>query len=163
MLSFDPGGKHLGWALWSGGVLTDAGRSVAKAKCYRERAQEHWSRVVVPHIGDRIVAVRVGEAMRIRGFGSPQDPQDLVDLSLISGHIGNVWYEPSEWKGGLTPEMEQERTKDRLTPSERAIWDKLTKKVDCHVKSAIGIGLHHLGRGWMPLRGYGWAAKGGLR
>lgn len=77
-------------------------------------------------------------------------PQDLIDLNLLAGALGDCWVTPTQWKGGVARELEQARTLSVLSTEEKAIvtaaCKPLPKGVHKEILSAVGIGLSVAGR-----------------
>lgn len=142
--SVDPGVVDLGWARWNSGELVACGLSSAKSKSLSDRVAEHVCNVCK---GENIRVVC--ERMVTRGKFSIVDAQDLIDVNLVAGAVGTDWVTPSEWKGNVPHLVEQARTWYELRPCERELMPKLPKSGKgnaSHVWSAVGIGLHVLGR-----------------
>ena len=150
--AIDPGGPVLGWAFFSEGELISCGLSRPPKTCktpwdravwHRENLHlNHDERIVCERMVHRMVRdPKTGRKRRVR-------PQDIIDLNLIAGHLGNEWYSSTEWKGDLPREVEQERTEARLTLAEFKRLEAvkpLSLRHNC--VSAIGIGLFVAGRG----------------
>lgn len=88
--------------------------------------------------------------------GKKIDVNDLLHVNLIAGALGNMYWEPSDWKGGVKRPMEQSRTWLALSPQERKLLPKTLTEIKKHpysldhnVFSAVGIGLSVLGRAHM--------------
>ncbi len=146
LLAIDPGVKILGWALFVNRELYRCGLSI--------------SDLGVPHclsIHERNLRTlgvwaeeRVCERMVQRGKMSAVRTSDLLDVQLVAGSLGDVFYTPQEWKGSVPRKKEQERTKKVLAAGELALlrYVKEVHGAEAHnAWSAVGIGLHHLGRG----------------
>jgi hypothetical protein len=153
-VSVDPGLAKVGgsgWALWQDGRLVDADVL---------RNRKEWLTVPQRVAGQKLMLLLacgfphqvVCESMVQRyGRGAGKvPPQDLIDLNLLAGHLGDVWVTPGEWKGSVPRDVEQVRSRAALDEAERAIVEeacvKLPKSVHKEVWSAVGIGLSVAGR-----------------
>lgn len=161
LLSIDPGTRCIGWAYWGEGKLISCGRSTApkKLKDYRDMLEYHRAQMkpLTPLPGSGDVACEV-MVHRYGGGGKGKkrkkvDPNDLIRVNLIAGALGTSFFEPSDWKGGISREMEQARTWLELSASEKKLLPKTLAEIrkhpfslDHNVFSAVGIGLSVLGR-----------------
>lgn len=162
--SVDPGLAKVGgsgWALWHELCLVDVGVL---------RNQKEWLTVPQRVAGQKAMLLSevgcigievVCESMVQRyGRGAGKvPPQDLIDLNLLAGHLGDVWVTPGQWKGSVPRDVEQARSKLALDADELTIVEeacaKLPKGVHKEVWSAVGIGLSVAGRAH---RRCGWPA-----
>lgn len=145
--SIDPGGPCLGWAQWYDGTLVRCGLSRSSAKTWQDRALDHraWLKLHGAYLDP--AGLVLTECMRVRGGRNAGNPQILVELNGIAGHVGNQWVEPSVWKGRLPKEVHQPRIMLTLTPEERLIVEAVKPASLAHnAVDAVGIGLFHLGR-----------------
>jgi hypothetical protein len=146
-MSIDPGGPELGWASWADGRLVACGLSRTKAKTWQLRAVTHRSTLEALGAYDRPDGLVLTECMRVRGGRGMGNPQILVELNGIAGHVGNMWVEPGTWKGRLPKEIHQPRILATLTPEELALVMAVKPPSLRHnTIDAVGIGLYHLGR-----------------
>ncbi len=141
-LSIDPGLRHTGWALWEGDRLVSCGLSRARSMALTERVWEH--RANIPLASEQ----RCCERMQARYGNAKGDVQDLIDLNLLAGALGNEWITVREWKGSMPRAVEQRRTFQTLSEQEWALLPvlKTPNSVGHDVWSAVGIGLYVLGR-----------------
>lgn len=141
----DPGGPELGWAAWQDGVLVACGLSRTKAKTWQLRAVNH--RAVLDALGAYVTDDVLTECMRVRGGNGRGNPQILVELNGIAGHVGTSWVEPGMWKGAVPKEVHQPRILATLTEAERALVMRVLPAGKRHnTIDAVGIGLYRLGR-----------------
>jgi hypothetical protein len=147
-LAIDPGVRVLGWALFSYGDLHKCGLSEVDHEDPAITAPLHKERLV-SKTGwpDR----RVCERMVVRGGRSPVPPSDLLNVQLVAGHLGTHWLTPAQWKGSVSRQTEQNRTKSKLTAWElklvREVTSQLREEGLAHnMLSAIGIGIKVLDR-----------------
>lgn len=158
VLAVDPGLRACGVAVFrDDGELLAAGLVENPVERGNSHLALHSMAVAVrafarDFLGDvRDLAV-VCERMQLDGRTDRRRMQAVLDLAVVSGLVGPcALYEPREWKGGVPKAIHQRRILDRLTSAERgriASAGALTH----NVVDAVGIGLHHLGRG-LPRRG----------
>lgn len=95
----------------------------------------------------------IGERMRHRPMprGAKRkayiDPQDLINLNLLSGALCDAWVEPADWKGTTSRETEQDHTACDLSNAELALVDEIMPdSLRKEAWSAVGIGLSLLER-----------------
>ncbi|MEO9195847.1 MAG: hypothetical protein ABI445_19510 [Polyangia bacterium] len=94
-------------------------------------------------------------ASRIRAGSSKGDPNDLLALCGVDAAVALILepdettaYAPSDWKGQLEKDTCHARIRSRLSPAELAVFESVRPKSLAHnAWDAVGIGLHHLGRG----------------
>jgi hypothetical protein len=140
----DPGGPELGWAEWLDGVLVSCGLSRCKLKGWSDRARHHQAFLDMKGAYGGLV---LSECMRVRGGRNQGNPQILVELNGIAGHVGNAWVEPAAWKGMVPKETHQPRILATLSPEELALVMAVLPAGKRHnTVDAVGIGLYHLGR-----------------
>lgn len=149
----DPGLQASGYALWRFGVLIEVGliRCPAKMKGVVARVQHQTAlffehhQDLVPVVSERMVHIpRRGRALRTKGY---VDPNDLINLTVLSGKLGTHWYLASEWKGNISRDVEQSRSRCALTPPELELVEAvLPESLRKEAWSAVGIGLSILGR-----------------
>jgi hypothetical protein len=141
-LSVDPGVVHLGFAVWEDGRLRGCGVSTAKTRELGTRVIEH--RLFLDHFYPcRVVC----ERMVTRGKFSIVDAQDLIDVNLVAGCVGTEFVTSDQWKGAVPRDVEQERTREALSLAELLLLEEIKPKSKAHnAWSAVGIGLHVLGR-----------------
>jgi hypothetical protein len=142
--SVDPGGECLAWAHWTDGALTAVGLSRTKVKGWQARARHHREFLTARGTYTRPVLT---ECMRVRGGRGLGNPQILVELNGIAGHVGTDWVEPGTWKGRVPKEDHQPLIWDALMPAERLLLESVMPAGLRHnAVDAVGIGLYKLGR-----------------
>lgn len=161
-VSIDLGISASGYAYWQHGRLVQTGliRARPKTKGLTGRIEEQrvrWGEIcrelallggfeftVIERMKHRPVYRRAG------GKKGPYiDPQDLINLSLVSSVFGGKKYFvlPDEWKGTLDRDTEQSRSGAELDNSELALVDAVMPEgLRKEAWSAVGIGLSLLGR-----------------
>lgn len=147
-VAIDPGLAKVGGSGWA---KFGAGRLVA---CGVVRNHKTW--LTVPqrvrgqftefaYIAGVVQTVCESMVQRYGPMAAKVPPQDLIDLNLLAGHLGDCWVTPTVWKGGVKQSIEQARTLHALTPEERVIFDAAiaatTKGTQKEIYSAVGIGL----------------------
>lgn len=154
LLAIDPGLKVLGWALFQNGLLTRCGLSRTDAAVLGQQAVCHRRNLEAERLIPIIGAI-VAERMTWRGADGEKDrnPQVLMDLNLIAGHLADEWVSPPEWKGNVPKDKHQPFILRHLDSGELAIVRKLgAKRIVHNAVDAVGIGLYVLGRlekrGW---------------
>lgn len=147
-IAIDPGLAKVGGSGW------------AKFRCGRLVAagvvQNHKTWLTVPqrvrgqftefsYIAGAVLTVCESMVQRYGPMAAKVPPQDLIDLNLLAGALGDCWVSATEWKGGVKREIEQARTLHALSPEERAVFDEAiaatTKGTQKEIYSAVGIGL----------------------
>ena len=153
LLSIDPGSEVTGWALWENAVLYGCGVSKAPKGCTSLEARtryhvQYMKLVLVERDIENLPILRVCERMTARGKFSIVDAQDLIDLNLVAGALGECWVTPAEWKGSVPRAVEQDRTRNALNHNELKLLDPYNPKkgIGHNAWSAVGIGLSVLGR-----------------
>lgn len=157
--TIDPGLRASGLALWNGNVLIDVRlvRVPAKLKDLTERInyQSEGLRAALALEGFEDCPV-VSERMHHRHYrGNKVDPNDLIDLNLLSGRLGTYYVLPSAWKGTIPRDVEQVHSRHALFPFElERVEAVLPASLRKEAYSAVGIGLSILGRahkcmGWV--------------
>ncbi len=136
-------GKVTGWALFKAGTLVACGKVASHALHLLPAADE--------------LAI---EKPRMRRR-HPR-PDDILLLAAVMGQIVMLCqtrgaysiseYYPEQWKGQMPKDACWSRVLKRLTPAEIGVCVNLPGRdvralPDHNVRDAIGIGLHHLGRG----------------
>jgi len=163
----DPGLDASGIARWRSGVLEDVrllrvpykmrGKSVVE----RIVRQSHELQDYLASLPDWAGAPIVGERMKHRGRTRgkrPVPPDDLINLSLLSGALCSYWLLPSEWKSSVPREVEQSHSKSKLSPEELALVEAvMPASLRKEAWSAVGIGLSILGRCHLRCGWGGWS------
>lgn len=152
--TLDPGLQASGLARWERGRLVHVQllRAPAKMKGLVERIV-HQSQALQEALGTfdllgqvPIVGERMKHRGRVRGK-RPVPPDDLINLSLLSGALCDYWVLPSEWKGTVPRDVEQSRSRAVLAAHELALVEAvLPASLRKEAWSAVGIGLSVLGR-----------------
>lgn len=117
VLFVDPGVRVVGFcvhdsALDALGVVV-AGISEVDNDDPRLTAMQHLDNIRKACPYGFLPAVRVVEFMTMRGRKTP-NPQDLLNVQLVAGVLGTHWVTPAEWKGSISRELEERRTKSKL-------------------------------------------------
>lgn len=95
-------------------------------------------------------------ASRIRAGEAKGDPNDLLALAGVVSAIAAHWekrgsvfsYVPSEWKGQIPKDICGARIMNRLSVAEGSLITAVKPASKRHnTIDAVGLGLHHLGRG----------------
>lgn len=142
---FDPGGECAGWAAFRGDRLATCGLSRTQHKHTFLRARAH--RALLEYVGAYRSRGVLSEAMWFRQGKNKGDPQDLIDVNLIAGHVGTSWIHPQAWKGMEPKETHQPKILACLTPEELALVESIMPLSLRHnAIDAVGIGLHAVGR-----------------
>lgn len=157
-ITIDPGLQASGVALWFSGALADVKlvRCPKGSKGIQDRVEMQAASVLAlasswhslfPLNGAEKILV-VCERMFHRHYrGNRVDPNDLINLNLLSGRLGTHYILPSEWKGSVPREVEQDHSRYALLPCELAKVDSVKPaSLRKEVWSAVGIGLSILGR-----------------
>jgi hypothetical protein len=140
----DPGSPLVGWACFEGGrlVLCGISRTPKEMKDVRARAEFHKAALV--DLGAYAPASEgvLSECMWFRHSGKRMDPQDLIDVNLVAGHVATRWTLPHEWKGMVSKENHQPKILEKLDEKELALVNAVMPKSLRHnVIDAVGIGL----------------------
>lgn len=147
LYSVDPGVQQSYFARWVDGKLTDLW-------------VDKWPDCK-PHMrGDSNahselkLAVEVPRVYRVTK--SKGDPNDLIDLTLVSGRLIGSFpgefktYYPYEWKRQMKKEISQKRCRELINVGEfdvvKSFLPSLAKSLHHNMWDAIGIGLHAQGR-----------------
>lgn len=164
-VTIDPGLGASGYAYWIDGALHRCGllRSRPKTKSINERLTEQrqaWSDVCreLATLGgfECVVAERMihRHIPRKRGVkGIYIDPQDLINVSLVSGTFGTLFVAPHVWKAAPR-DVEQDHSRHALSEGELSLVEAvLPASLRKEAWSAVGIGLSineraHLKCGW---------------
>lgn len=150
--TIDPGLRASGLARWVDGELESVRliRVPTKTVDLNGRIAEQAHLIAdevasFPVVSERMVHIpRRGRALRVKGY---VDPNDLINLSLLSGRLGHYYVLASEWKGAVPREVEQDRSRLALKPCELALVERvLPASLRKEAWSAVGIGLSILGR-----------------
>lgn len=143
-LAFDSG-RATGWALSDGARLVDCGLVKVQDDRHIAAPRLYACRVVIEYPIDR----------------NQVDPNDLIKLGSRCGRLQERYLErgnrvdfvyPSTWKGSVSKEICERRTKAELTDRERAIVDSslslIAPGLQNNVWDAVGILLWSVGRGF---------------
>lgn len=155
LVSIDPGITGLGFAVWSGGELTNAGvLTPRKEDDWLERAyrlaNDLEAGIFCPLLNPAICVCEFQELRSDAVSLAAGHKQDLAKLTFVTGSIAyaarrsGVRFElvnPSEWKGSLPKAVVERRIRQIL-------GEATIKRVNpkSHAWDAIGIGLWRLGR-----------------
>lgn len=151
MVSYDPGAKAAGIALWEGGEL--CGAFLARGQRWLDTAQVAVIQLAA-HLPDLSMVQEIATEIpqvytqhKLKG-----DPNDLITLAMNVGAFVAAFgaevteYRPHEWKKQVPKEILTKRTQARLSIEELSRIDKAPKSLMHNVYDAVGIGLHHLKR-----------------
>lgn len=172
-ITLDPGMQASGYAVWNETLLVDVGllRVPSKVKTLHGRLRSQHAQleeILVQHSfhpeKNPVVCERMKHYPRTRRKPGQKkaayiDPDDLISLSLLGGHLATYWVYPSDWKGGVPREVEQDHSRRALDVRERDIVeDVMPNSLRKEAWSAVGIGLSILGRahlrcGWSFVHG----------
>jgi hypothetical protein len=167
IVSFDPGLREAGFAVFSGGLLARAVliRNPEKVKrdgpAWYSMSQE-VGRVFgqptcfgTPTSWEKFAFVSEIPQVYREGQSANVDPADLTNLAGVVGAVIGALnpnevhtYVPAKWKGQVPKDIHNKRILARLDAEERAILDavKCPASLKHNVIDAVGIGLFHLGR-----------------
>ena len=153
LISLDPGVKVAGVAIFEDNELSRA--FLVQGGNWYLTAQEVWRQILDGYpFGIRglnpELAVEIPQIYNTRKI----DVNDLITLSLMAGaFVGQIaervvsirTYLPSQWKGQVPKSVMTKRTKNKLSPEERARVELPSARgLQHNVWDSIGIGLHHL-------------------
>jgi hypothetical protein len=150
ILSFDPGLRKAGCALW------DFDGNLLRAWTVRQRNRKlndlsAWTRLVKEIKVEVPVKVLVSEMVQIYARNRRANPEGLLQLSGVIGAL--AWrfrdaelycYRPREWKGQIPKPVMQERLQKALSREELS---RVERRATHDTWDAIGIGVFHL-RKW---------------
>lgn len=163
LISFDPGLREAGLAVFQDGTLAFATLVRAQGK---ERGGKAWKemglsvfRTLNAHFPYALVREGrfVSEIPQVyrEGKSANVDPEDLTNLTgvvgAVIGFLDPAEVEtcvPAQWKGQVPKEIHNRRIISTLTPNEKAVLDaiKCPASLKHNVVDAVGIGLFALGR-----------------
>jgi hypothetical protein len=145
LVSVDPAKRTAWWAAWTKtGHLEACGRLKIKSPYQVAQWFGH-------HYPNRVLAIEKPMIRKGGRFGQAR-PSDIIDLAVAVGWVEAapwleiVEYLPSEWKGGLSKHVSNERTRNALSRSELEIVDraKVPPSLLHNLFDAIGIGVRYL-------------------
>ena len=148
MVSYDPGVKVAGVALWEASELRTA--FLARGDGWLSTAHAALRGMPwYPEITEIAIEIpQVYVQSRLKG-----DPNDLITVALNAGafcsqfpNITPTEYRPHEWKKQVPKAILAKRTQTRLSIDELNCIEQAPKALMHNVFDAIGIGLHHLKR-----------------
>lgn len=151
---FDPGKKVAGWAVFDGLRLVSCGLSKSSHGLVAGQAEQHKAFIAETLAAESAYWTQpnrywcMSEQMVCR-YGR-EDPQDMMDLNLIAGHVGTNWVKTTTWKGNIPKEQEGKQVLQALDEREKALLLSVKTKQAHNAVSAVGIGLWYFGRGWRP-------------
>ena len=160
LLAVDPGIRGSGIAVFNHGTLVHASY-VRSTRAHGDGPAEvlAMAQAIMTRCTNHFLAVteivvewpQVYRAGKLKG-----DPNDLLPLAAVAGALAAIKsgaissrYRPNEWKGQLPKDVANARVLARLTAFEHPTIESTPKPHLHNVIDAIGIGLHHLGRGLM--------------
>lgn len=169
LLAVDPGKNALGWAYYSpGGILMATG--VVRADHVAAGVGGAAVTDVARHVLNELelllgtfepAAGLVVEQMQVyRGPQQKGDPNDLIELSYISGGVHrlpvvrrdaeHLLVVPHDWKGQAKKDVMQTRIRESLTDLERQLFAVSVQAVPASLQhnawDAVGLGLWALKR-----------------
>lgn len=157
LLAIDPGLRTTGWACFSEcpqgtWALFDVGLSRCTSRVFSDVLKVHDRQV--PRLADGRVVV---EKMQIYDITkSKADPEDLVNLSILGGHLAQhgreaTFVEPRTWKGqrpknAMLPLLKKYLSEIEFLVMESKLAPIRAKSLLHNAHEAVGIGLWALGR-----------------
>ena len=144
-LAVDPGVKATGLAWFEGKELVhvELVRAASLNEMLREGRRVAESRGKI----ERIIL----EKPQVYGTRHQKgDPNDLISVALIAGSIATVgkhivFVRPRQWKGNVPKHITEVRVRDRLSPKELELLNKIKPKYLAHnAIDAVGIGVAYL-------------------
>ena len=161
VVSIDPGTEETGIALYRAGVLDDVDVLRVKASVgNREQRASFMGRLAI----DRVRAWK--EPARVvleypqvyrHGAGSEVDPDDVLCLVLVIGHVWGTFHgvngnklelvRPATWKGQVPKRIMNNRIVSTLTTAEQQLVHAKVRS-NHNALDAVGIGLWALRRPW---------------
>lgn len=155
LVSFDPGLREAGLAVFDGGRLVRAGllRNPEQSKrgagawysmAIKAKAFVQWDLLL-------LVDVFVTEEMVVRKGGAYSS--DLLQLNGVAGMVGGILdpmeaysYTPEQWKKQVPKSIHNRRTLAKLSPQERLNILDCPDHLMHNIIDAVGLGLFHIGR-----------------
>lgn len=163
LVSLDPGTEQSGVALFRNGTLDDVdvirvsatqGKKEQRAS-YMARKVMLWAEKIKATKNAKIV-MEYPQVYR-HGPGADVDPDDVLSLVLVIGHVWGVCHgmdgndvslvRPADWKGQVPKKIMNARVLGTLTDSERALVAR-NVGTNHNAIDAVGIGLWGLRRPW---------------
>lgn len=143
LASIDPGTRSVGFAVFTGGTLTEAGL------CVPDVTVPPWLRDL-----DVIVVEQMQVYVQSKQKG---DPNDLISVAQVAGEfvgaarvlnpgIEAIYYRPSVWKRSVPKAVMGERILRALRAEERDKIAHVAKSLLHNAIDAVGLGLYELGR-----------------
>ena len=155
-VSYDPGARAVGVALWEDGELTAA--FLARGKSWHHTASVAFRRVC-EHVPMALIERFVIEVPQVYTQRKQKgDPNDLITVALNAGAFGMfaamcsgcgaeiIEYRPHQWKGQAPKDVAIKRFQKRLSNEERDRVEKVAKSLQHNVWDAVGLGLYDGGR-----------------
>ena len=163
LVSYDPGVKVAGVALWDGNELTAAW--LARGNDWGETALNACLSIS-EHVPRELVSTYVVEVPQVYTQRKQKgDPNDLIKVALNAGafvgraldsfdeaggekaHLAQiVQYRPHQWKGQVPKDIAIKRFQKRLSVDELSRIESAPKSLQHNVWDAVGLGLYYMGR-----------------
>lgn len=153
LVSFDPGLRDAGLAIWKDGKLQRA--TLVRSPEKKERGPFAWmqmAKAVAEQAPspDRCV-IEIPQVYQQRFWKG--DPADLIELAGVNGAVvarldahEHHGYRPREWKGQTPKDVHGKRIMKALSAEEASRIDPCPASLLHNVIDSIGIGLFDLGR-----------------
>lgn len=156
IVSYDPGSKAAGVALWDDDTRQLAAAWLARGDDWRDTAARAFKRLCgfVPMDALTVFAIEKPQVYTQRKQGG--DPNDLITVALNAGAFGMcaefcgadvLVYRPHKWKGQVPKKIAIKRFKRKLVAEEIArIELPSARSLRHNIWDAIGVGLYYWGR-----------------
>lgn len=160
LVSIDPGTEETGIALYRGGTLADVDvLRVKRSVGNKEPRASVMGRLAVERLktwGPSRIVLEYPQVYK-HGPGSEVDPDDILALVLVLGHVWCSFHaiesykvelvRPATWKGQVPKRIMNNRIVGTLSPVEQQlVHDKV--RSNHNALDAVGIGLWALRRPW---------------
>jgi hypothetical protein len=167
LVSIDPGTEETGIALYRDGKLADVDvLRVKRSVGNREQRSSGMGRLAVDQVRAWCGPGGGGTGVRVvleypqvyrHGAGAEVDPDDVLSLVLVLGHVWGTFHgvngntlelvRPATWKGQVPKRIMNNRIVGTLSPAEQQlVHDKV--RSNHNALDAVGIGLWALRRPW---------------
>ncbi len=167
LVSIDPGTEETGIALYRAGALADVDvLRVQRSVGNREQRASVMGRLAVDRVRAWCGPAGGGSLSRVvleypqiyrHGAGSEVDPDDVLCLVLVIGHVWGTFHatngnklelvRPADWKGQVPKRVMNNRIVGTLSPAEQQLVHAKVRS-NHNALDAVGIGLWALRRPW---------------